>query len=354
MQPHEFLGDIAAALIRELGGSRPDVHWHTDAMLPADIGLDERGMARLCLALGRWANALGPDSISALGLWRGTRDFGDDPCDLVVQAGRRANDGPSARLVGADDAFIACAEAAAALGASAPAPSVEDGTERLSLVLPETIVPGAPASEPWGRAFQRHRLLIVRETVLSRPRLMRSLAASWLAADFVGQRDAALRLVGDRAVEGQPFDFVGLSARLFGDGLADYVRRLRKTAGGERLRILVTGAPPEMGDIAGVDRIVGRGRPDERLLDAAFDLIRAPAASAARGIAPGRAPAGAPGGSGEGTPTSAPPEESPVPSLVGQTILVVEDVPMNRLLLEAMLAPTGANLVTAATGAEAL
>lgn len=329
MRPHEFLSGVASSVLKDATGVLPDLHWHPDMGLPDTLDVNEKTLRRLCMAMGRWAVQIGGGGLAAIGIWRGWTALGDRADSIVIEAGRRRRGvEPAPNVV--DDSFVeAIRSAALAAGGASPVPVVANQTERIAVAIPNVLEPDVGIARPWGQAFDRHRILFLRAPILTPARLERSLSLSALIARFEPEREAALRLVQSSYESGEPYDFVGLSYNLFDDELLGLVERLRNTPGGEQLRIVVTGTPVGLRTMPGVDAMVSADGKAERLFDAIFDLIRRP-----QGAEPGSI------------------EE--VPSLIGRHIMVVEDVAMNRALLEAMLAPTGATLSLVADGRAAI
>ncbi|MGF1551961.1 MAG: response regulator [Paracoccaceae bacterium] len=331
--PRTLLSGAVDRLLATAPRPAPDFHWHPDTSLPATVALDAATTAPLIEAMGRWAWEIGAGGIASLGLWRGVAEFGDPPGGMVLEAGRR-HPGHAPPTAAAGDATLAALrEAAARAGLAPPAITTRDGTERIEILFPDVFDAAAAADQPFGRAFSRRRLLLVREPVLTRKRLQRSLALSALDTEFCSDIERAARLIDDRLAEGRPFDFVGLSAATAGPRLDTVVGRLRAREGEPLPRVIVTGAPSGA-EVPGADRVLVAGEGREWMLDAIFELVRQPL----------------------GPPAATAARSSPeaVPALIGRHILVVEDVAMNRALLEAMLAPTGATLTLAADGRAAI
>ncbi|MEL6266761.1 MAG: response regulator [Pseudomonadota bacterium] len=329
MRPHEFMSGVASAALRDATGSVPDLHWHPDMGLPDEIEVNEKTLRRLCLAMARWSIRLGEGSLASIGIWRGWAALGDRADSIVIESGRRRPLGRAPDRVPDDEDMAAIRAAAAAAGGSPPIATIADETERVAVTLTDVLPSDTRMARPWGSAFDRHRILFIRRPILTPARLERSLSLSALQSEFEPDWDRALARIVRRQEEAEPYDFVSLSAPSFGERLAEMVERIRNAPGGSQLRIVVTGAPQTLRSIPGVDSVVlADGRP-ERLLDAIFDLIRRPRGADAGAM-----------------------EE--VPAMIGRHIMVVEDVAMNRALLEAMLAPTGAALSLVADGESAI
>jgi CheY-like chemotaxis protein len=92
-------------------------------------------------------------------------------------------------------------------------------------------------------------------------------------------------------------------------------------------------------DSALFDAVVRISLPWRRMMDLLHDLVRQPAAVAAG--TPGPQPA-------------ASRAASDIPALAGRRILIAEDVATNQMLLEAVLAPTGAEVDSVTDGAAVL
>ncbi|MEM9765639.1 MAG: response regulator [Pseudomonadota bacterium] len=327
-----YLADVVVERQRAADDAAPEFCWHHDPTLPEDVASANAVVGEIVSAMLDWSATAGAAGVSGIGLWRGHTDFGDDEGDLVIEASRY-----SGRDVPVPDPGGHAAAALLALekkleACRLPAPVVADGAgaERRLVRVPRLVPKDLPIMPRWGHAFERRRLLVVRHPILSEHRLHRSLGSSSLVTAFVPEPGAAIEEVAARARGGMPFDFALLNAGVLGDALSDVVEGLREAAGETDLRIVLSGARRAHASLSGVDRLIMRSRP-ERLMDVLFDVIRHPSIS--RGM---------PSGGGE------------VPSLIGKTLLIVEDVAMNRALLQAMLAPTGATLALATNGAEAV
>ncbi|MEM6421924.1 MAG: response regulator, partial [Pseudomonadota bacterium] len=319
---------MAQGLLAHIAGDAPDLHWHADMALPDSLDVDEAAITAVMRAMGLWATAIGAEGFASIGVWRGYEDIGDEPGSVVLQAGRRHQHHEPPRTVAEDDTLAAIASAAAALPGARMTAGIEDQTERVTIWLPDLLAKDAEAAHPWGSAFERYRLLFVRRPILTPARLERSMALTALDAEFVADLDAAAARIAERWAVGEPFDFIALSAAAFPGELDRVLERLRGTDGGWQARIVLTGAPAAMRVHPLADQVLVAGESAQRLLDAVFDLIRQP----------------------QGLDKAV--EE--VPSLIGHHILIVEDVAMNRALLQAMLSPTGATLSLADDGEGAI
>ncbi|MEM7496831.1 MAG: response regulator [Pseudomonadota bacterium] len=300
-------------------------------------------------ALLAWAITVGPRGIAGIALWRGQADFGETAQDLVIEAvrftgGSRPVPDPGGEAAQAHAALMA---AAWELGVAAPVVSEAPGIARCLLRLAGAAGPATAAPVRWGLAFERRRLLTLRDPVLSPGRVQRSLGTSTLATDFIANPAEAAAAVAGQAQHGMPYDFAVLSATMSGERVAETVAALRAAGEGSDLRIVLSGATAAHAAVAGIDRLVRREAP-EQLMDVLFEVVRSPSAAAKAQAGDARiVPAGRQSRSDSGS-------EEAVPSLVGKQILIVEDVAMNRALLQAMLAPTGATLAMASDGGEAV
>ncbi|MEL7139538.1 MAG: response regulator [Pseudomonadota bacterium] len=331
VQRTDYLAQKVAERRRQLGDAAPEFYWHYDPTLPEAGMLMAEALPVLVDAMLDWGQTAGRSAVCGIAIWRGHREFGDAPGDLAVEVARFSGkeqrapdaDGGAAAALGRLETEVA------RLGLAAPTVTDGVGAERRLVRLPLGL-PQETSQEPrWGHAFERRRLLVLRHPIMSGERMRRSLSSSSLVTDFVPEPRAAREAVLARAKGEAPYDFAVMNAGVLGDALADTVEGLREAAGDTDLRIVVSGASSGHGAIAGVDRLILHDRP-ERLMDVLFEVVRQP--SHARGA----------------------PAETEVPSLIGRHLLIVEDVAMNRALLQAMLAPTGATLEVASNGAEAV
>lgn len=332
VQSRGYLADVVVQRQRVAGEAAPEFYWHHDPTLPEGIALENAAVGEIVSAMLDWSVTAGAEGVSGIGLWRGHTDFGDDEGDLVIEGSRfSGRDVPAPDPQGlAAAALQALEKKLAVLGLPAPVITDGKGAERRLVRVPQMVPKDLPTMPRWGHAFERRRLLVVRHPIMSEHRMHRSLGSSSLVTEFVAEPSAAIEEVAARARSGMPFDFAVVNAGVLGDALSEIVPGLREAAGETDLRIVLSGARRAHTALPGIDRLIMQNRP-ERLMDVLFDVMRHP--SIARGT-----PAGG--------------EE--VPSLIGKNLLIVEDVAMNRALLQAMLAPTGATLALATNGAEAV
>ncbi|MEL6766842.1 MAG: response regulator [Pseudomonadota bacterium] len=331
VQSRDYLAEIVVKRRGQAGDTAPEVYWHYDPTLPDAAELTTDSLSDMVSVMLDWGMTAGAAGVCGIGIWRGHADFGDDVEDLVIEVSRfSGHDAPAPDPAGhAAAALEALEQKAADYGLQAPIVTDGPGAERRLLRLPKSVPTTSSPLPRWGHAFERRRLLVVRHPIMTGQRMHRSLGSSSLVTEFIAEPAAAIEEVAGRAKSGMPFDFAVVNAGVLGKALPGTLTGLREAAGETDLRIILSGARRAHASLPEVDRLILHDRP-ERLMDVLFEVIRHP--SLARGT---------PGG-GE------------VPSLIGKHLLIVEDVAMNRALLQAMLAPTGATLALAANGAEAV
>ncbi|MEM7527768.1 MAG: response regulator [Pseudomonadota bacterium] len=351
---------LAAAVVelrRQRGETAPEFYWHYDPTLPERLAVDENSLTQLVEALLGWAAVAGTEGIAGVAMWRGHEDFGDAVEDLVIETSRfRGRD--AAPLVLGSDATAAQEKIE---GWSAwpdlLGPDVTDGpgAERRLFRLRGAVPVAAEPGPRWGHAFERRRLLVLRDPVMSKARMQRSLGASSLVTEFEPDPEAAVRAVTERVRAGLAYDFAVLNAPILGDRVGSVVDALRAAAVGTDLRIVLCGADERHDTLPGIDRRMLKEFP-ERLMDVLFEIVRRPpaAAGSVAGSIVGAAVGPTAGMTAAEENMAGMGSRGEVPSLVGKHILIVEDVAMNRALLQAMLAPTGASLAVAVDGKEAI
>jgi CheY-like chemotaxis protein len=324
-----MLAGIVGPIVESPGASSlPEIAAHVDSALPAAFDLDTAGIEALVAAAIDWMAAAGEAGFGSLSFWRGGTDLdpGTGRDVLVVVLGRRA----ASLSQDAPDIPARLAEAVRALGGTFVPASAPPGTQRLRIAVPHAFSPEAAPGRTWGAAFERRRILFVRDILFERERLARSLAGVGLDAAFETDLDRALATAREAGLAGRPFDLVLLCRRLSAGRIDEAVDALRALPCGANLRIVVTSATPEDARNPAIDGTIPRHGPWRRLLPVLFDLLRRPRGDAAS------------------------PPHAEVPSFAGHHIIIAEDVSMNRALLQAMLAPTGVTYEVAADGAEAV
>ncbi|MEM6677636.1 MAG: response regulator [Pseudomonadota bacterium] len=313
------------------GDAAPEIYWHLDPSLPEELALDDLPLAALFDALLDWSVAGAAVGLAGVGVWRGHEDGGDPAGALVVQGARMPRaDAPEAAAAAAETESDPLTQLLSAGGLPTAETQDGQGVERRTVTLPSLVPEGGDDRRRWGLAFERRRLLVLRHPLFSDWRMQRSLGELGLNCDFIAGLDDAVKAIERERVGDRPYDFAVLNAGILGGEVAEAVARLRAADGDDELSILLCGAEDDHRSIAGIDRCVMRAA-SERLMDVLFETVRRPVVAMDEQR-----------------------ERSEVPDLTGRHLLIVEDVPMNRALLQAMLAPTGATLAVAADGQEAL
>ena len=236
-------------------------------------------------------------------------------------------------------------------GATArPRPRREDDTgESVLIPLHLSTKPGtAPVADRWGGIFRGCRLLDARDVLVDPDRLSASLVATGAEFEIAQTAERALETLMARAAEGRPFDAVAVEARSTGARAVAFAKRARAEPALAGLRIVLANAPREgtlaADDLALFDAASSAAAPRRRILDVLSRLFRKEK----------EGPDGGPVSPGGGTGAARPAEAATIPQLRGRRILVAEDVATNQMLLEALLAPTGARLEAVNEGASAL
>lgn len=205
-------------------------------------------------------------------------------------------------------------------------------------------VPGVSAvGRRWGSAFQGRRLLHARDVLFDHRRLRRSMAAIGVDLGFAAAPDAApdaaLAALLAAVAERRGFDAVVVDATDGARPAVSLARRIRAAPELARTRLVLARAPRGAAlageEAALFDALPWAAAPWRRLLDVLHDLFR----DDAGGGGEPRAGAAAEIGS------------AAVPMLAGRRILVAEDVATNQVLLQAVLAHTGAAIEMVADGA---
>jgi len=217
-----------------------------------------------------------------------------------------------------------------------------DGVETVLIALPCRPDPDAPLmGRRWGDAFRGRYLLNVRDMLFDHERSRVSFAAVGLEAAFATTPEQALEMARDRAGKGQPVDFLLLDGYRLGAAAIAVAREFRADPQLAGTRVVLVGDTRGLelsgDDTALFDAVPRMSMPWLRLMNLLHDLVREPAARI-----PGPQPE-----AGSGTP-------SDIPALAGRRILIAEDVATNQVLLQAMLAPTGAEVEVVTDGAAVL
>jgi CheY-like chemotaxis protein len=308
---------------------------HIDNRLPSSVLCDVSALSGfLRRGLAQTVEA-GRTEMIALALWRDDSERGGE-AGMLLEACRAVRDGKRP-LTGIADLWTLpfCG------GTARPvAGRQSDGVETVLIPLPCRPDPDAPLMvQKWGGAFRGRYLLNVRDLLFDRERSRDSLAAAGLETDFTTAPEEALELARDRADKGQSVDFLVLDGRRLGAAAITLARDFRADPRLAGARIVLTGDARGLDlsndDAALFDAVPRTSVPWRRLMDLLHDFAREP----------GEAPAPPPA---ENRATGA------IPALTGRRILIAEDVATNQVLLEAVLAPTGAAVETVTDGAAVL
>jgi CheY-like chemotaxis protein len=229
------------------------------------------------------------------------------------------------------------------IGGSAAQPVAgrnSDGVETVLIALPCTPDPDTPLMAlKWCGAFRGRYLLSVRDMLFDHAKSQASFAAAGAEAAFAATPVEALELARDRVGKGQTVDYLLLDGHRLGAAAITLAQDFRADPRLAGTRIVLTGDVRGLelsGDDATLFDIVPRiSVPWRRLMDLLYDLVREP----------GEVPAPQPvAGKTAGD----------IPALAGRRILIAEDVATNQVLLEAVLAPTGAEVEAVTDGAAVL
>ena len=304
---------------------------HIDNRLPSAAQGDARALGDyLRRGLARTVEAGRAERI-ALALW-----LDDAAPGIVLEACRAVPQGerPPSGLAGLW---------ALPIGGDAAQPAAfrnSDGIESVLIALPCTPDPEAPPmAEKWGGAFRGRYLLSVRDMLFDHAKSRASFAAAGLEAVFATTPEQALEMARDRAGRGQTVDFLLLDGHRLGAAAIALARDFRADPRLAGARIVLTGDARGLelsGDDAALFDVVPRiSVPWRRLMNLLYDLVREP----------GEVPAPQPASGGAA---------GDIPALAGRRILIAEDVATNQMLLEAVLAPTGAEVEAVSDGAALL
>jgi CheY-like chemotaxis protein len=311
---------------------------HIDNRLPSRVQCDAEALSGfLRRGLARMIEAGRTEKV-ALALWHGEEN-GEAP--IMLEACRAVEDGETP-VTGLADLWTLPIDGANARPFAA---RQSDGAETVLVALPCAAVEDAPPMAwKWGESFRGRHTLVVRDILFDRERCAASLANLGSEVTFTRSAERAMEIAQAGAEAGRPPDFLVLDSDLLGDGAASLARRFRADPALAGARILLAGnwhSTDQPGDDAELfDAVLRSPMPWRRLMEVLHDLVRQPTTSS---------PA---------TTLAPPPAENraagDIPALTGRRILIAEDVATNQVLLEAVLAPTGAAVETVTDGAAVL
>ena len=206
--------------------------------------------------------------------------------------------------------------------------------------LPCKLARDAPLmAQKWGGAFRGRYCLLVRDQLFDRGRYRISVAEVGLEVAFATTPEQALELARDRAGKGQSVDFLVLDGHRLGAAAISLARDFRADPRLAGARIVLAGDTRGLelsaDDSALFDAVPRISMPWRRMMDLLHDLVREPA----------------------GNPVPQPTVSramGDIPILAGRRILIAEDVATNQVLLEAVLAPTGAEIEVVTDGTAVL
>ena len=315
---------------------------HIDNRLPSSVRGDAKALSGyLRRGLARTVEAGRTDRI-ALAFWlddSGSDGGGPDggEAGILIEACREVRGGERP-LTGLADLWTL------PIGGGTARPVAgrqSDGVETVLVPLPCAPEPDAPPMmRRWGGAFRGRYLLNLRDMLFDHERSRVSFAATGLEAAFAGTPEEALELARARAGKGRSVDFLLLDGHRLGAAAIDLAREFRADPRLAGARIVLAGDTRGFelsGDDAALFDAVPRiSMPWQRYMHLLYDLVREP----------GKVPAGAPGPQPANGGTA-----GDIPALAGRRILIAEDVATNQALLQAVLAPTGAEIEVVADGA---
>jgi CheY-like chemotaxis protein len=313
---------------------------HVDNRLPSSVLCDAKALSGyMRRGLARTVEA-GRTEMIALAFWLDDGERVGGEAGMLLEACRAVPEGERP-LTGLADLWTL------PIGGGTARPVAgrqSDGAETVLIALPCEPVPDAPLMvQKWGDSFRGRYLLNVRDMLFDRERLRDSFAAAGLEVAFTTSPEEALALARSRAGKGQAVDFLVLDGRRLGAAAIALARDFRADPRLAGARIVLAGDTRGLelsGDDAALFDAVARiSIPGRRLMDLLHDLAREPAEVPAR--IPGPQPAA---GRTAGD----------IPVLAGRRILIAEDVATNQVLLQAVLAPTGAEIEIVTDGAAVL
>ena len=306
---------------------------HIDNRLPGSVLCDVKALSGfLRRGLARTVEARRTEMV-ALGLWLddGERDHGE--AGLLLEACRAVRQGERPLAGLADLWTLPLCGGTARPGAG----RLSDGVEAVLIPLPCKPVPDAPLmAHRWGGAFHGRYILNVLDLLFDHERTRVSLAAVGLEAGFAATPEEALEWARDRTGKGKAVDFLVLDGHRLSAAAIALAREFRADPRLAGTRIVLTGDARGLDlsgdDTALFDAVRRVSLPWRRLMSLLHDLVREPAENPVPQPAASRA-------------------AGDIPVLAGRRILIAEDVATNRVLLEAVLAPTGAEVEVVTDGA---
>lgn len=205
----------------------------------------------------------------------------------------------------------------------------------LAVGLPLVAAPGSPQiGAAWRAALSGHKLLLLSEDALCCDWAIESLTAIGLEVVRVTNAAEARGAAAAASSSGRVFDFACLSHSLLGDEVLEVVQSLRRESAFRATSfVLDCGAPPPdhiknstLLDAVVIHGVLPKGLP------AVLDQIK-------RRNMPFSQVAG---------------PDTDIPDLSGRRVILAEDDITNRMLLQALLEPTGAKVAVANDGHEVL
>ncbi len=213
----------------------------------------------------------------------------------------------------------------------------QEAAEAVMIPLPCIPDTGFPSmAEKWIDACRDRYLLIVPGPMFDEERAAASFAAAGLERVVALTPGQALKMARTRVEMGLTVDFLVLEGQSLGAAAFDLAKAFRADSRLSKTQIVLTGNTRDVGltenDAALFDALQQVSLPWRRLMQLLYDL------SIAQTQAPARRQ------QGEAKPGA-------LPSLEGRRILIAEDVETNQMLLQTVLAPTGAEVEVVADGA---
>jgi len=309
---------------------------HIDNRLPSSVQGDARALSGfLRRGLARTIEADRTEMV-ALALWLDDAGSDGGEAGVLLEACRAMRDGERP-LTGLTNLWTLPIGSRTARPVAA---RQSDGVETVLMPLPCKPDSDAPLMvRKWGGAFRGRYILNVLDLLFDQERTQVSLAAVGLEAAFASAPEEALKMARNRIGNGQSVDFLVLDGHRFGESAIALARDFRADPRLAGSRIVMTGDTRGLAlsddDAALFDAVPRISIPWRRLMDVLHGLAREPAESPAPQSAESRDP---------GT----------IPALAGRRILIAEDVATNQMLLQAVLAPTGADIEVVSDGAAVL
>ena len=329
--PEELMREVQSAWEDSL--HRLDFILHVDSRLPRLLAFDPPALRDLFAALFEWVSATATPGSCAIAIWR---DDATDPA-AVVAGGPCAITVEAARTVAGAAAAApilppAIATASAAVGGEARIAAEDDGrTERIAVTFAAEGAPGARSlAARWGTALRGQRVLVPRHALLDPARFAHSLGPPDLDVEIAEDAEDAIRRAAEASENRRPFDIIALRRAPLGPRLGAMIEAVRQhDPDGQSAIAIINGPGSDIDKAAGADLVLSLRGGWSSLIDSVFDLVQRRAEARAGG-------------------------RHRIPSYRDRHILIAEDVTMNQMLIQAMLAPTGATCEIASNGSEAV